>query len=1396
MKGILLVLLVWSLTACALAQEAAIQDGAERAAWEIRPDPGAHYVKASQDKNIGIFGEQSMRLDFTVAPQNEWWSVVKCAIGKNPDPEKYNGLRVACRTSILLPAGAITASANRIQRSPELNKVGDWQYIDIILPEPEVSGVRFEVILKHTMPGIPEKFTLHVDGPAWAHVAEISTEITQLKKMCIDTALIEAGKPKAVIVAPPDNRYAEAIEVVQKMAQKLTGVKLPVLRDEIQTSNPKEILKTQNVIALGNMATNPFTEEMYRKWYVLLDLRYPGEKGYVVRSLHNPYGTDHNVIWLGGSDDEGVLSAARVFADILKTEERNSLKVGWLMEIKLGEGMTPPKLDLDAKQFDVYSWRDSFRTRGEKKTGYAPSTYFGWNPISIAGVLYYMTGDKEYLDAFKAMAMPDPENPPRPNVSDESFNNPINPLVENYHYRAHLVDCVYDLIEESPLFDDEERLFLTNKLLEHQNDFDPGDSFCRPSGSRHDTWHMICIYTGSRYFDKYYPQPRWKKRMQNSRRAFEGVLENAERGEGDLFCWVDTAIEPIFEFFMLDGFDKFVESGTAREKMDSLEALWTNTSFEESVECRAISLLHKAAYMLNDGRYIWMRDKLGFDMSQFRIGQSFFPPPDLPVNAPDDLANRISIFPLSKQRWTETGEAIPLEEAFQLLAYRTGLDSSADIFQIDGFYGKSRTSYHVNALYTLYMFGGKRLLYRGYNNQLTIRANGMVEPVVPRAAAIKRAVTLGDVAYVHTNVPNMAFSAWDRHLIYIPDNYAIVVDEVTSRETGVFDVTVKWTPRGATPAPDEKNPRKAVCKNGTVIQCSEPIDVACAPRSVVQNYNGQLIKDETRRFSNILYWSDAENERNFTIDPVAPGANVIYGMGDAFVALNGFTSDALSTDAEMAYLSQDRIFLVRATTLKCGDNEIIRFDKPVSVLWKTDESVIEADEDCHATFSDGAITLEKGVQARLIPLNDKAALLDAIGVLKGQIAKTAPIAQSKSESVAQADWRPSWETELPGGAVADIVVAPLNNPKQIWAAARESISIVSLDGEAEKSMELNAALCSLLPADGEAQAEAFSVLVGLRDDTIRAYSDSGEILWEDKAEVHHSFKRGDHYNAPWFCDPRPPRNKRGVFSIVAGDIWGNGAQEIALGRPVTLEFRQLDGTLIKRVPTQWGDHTTLAVLRKRGSSNKGHLLLAGKARCGTARVSAVDENYNVISNTLYADVPHGSTVMLAWRRRFIKHLEVADLDADGVEEIVVTRSGHWNELAVYNGTDDRCAWMASFGPDSPNANFMTGMAVADLTGDGKKEVVVGMRNGWVCAFDCAGNSIWRHQFPNAVTAVCKIDALSSVAVGGGDGFVYLMDGDGKITRTAKFDSSVTTLNCESGFLLVGTRAGKLARFAL
>jgi len=91
----------------------------------------------------------------------------------------------------------------------------------------------------------------------------------------------------------------------------------------------------------------------------------------------------------------GVSEAARVFAARNLKGSAANLNVGWLMKMRLGKGLSLPVIGAHMEKWNVQSWSDSSRTLSDGiKTGYEPATYFGWNPISIAGALYYMTGQE------------------------------------------------------------------------------------------------------------------------------------------------------------------------------------------------------------------------------------------------------------------------------------------------------------------------------------------------------------------------------------------------------------------------------------------------------------------------------------------------------------------------------------------------------------------------------------------------------------------------------------------------------------------------------------------------------------------------------------------------------------------------------------------------------------------------------------------------------------------------------------------------------------------------------------------------------------------------------------------------------------------------------------------
>ena len=1233
--------------------------------------------------------------------------------------------------------------------------------------------------------------------PAQSQEAEYR-HIQDLKELYLTTLILDKGKPGIVIVAPHDSRYREAADIIRGRIEELSGVSIPSYDDDCV---PEEILKEHNVIALGNMATNAFIEHMYRQWYVLLDLKYPGKGGYVVRTLHNPYGTGHNVIFVGGSDDAGVKEAARVFSDLLKPED--PLRVGWIMKIKLGAGMNPPEISTGNPKWVVYSWEDSWRkTKSGEAIGYPPSTFFGWNPISIAGILYYMTGEKRYLDCFKTMAMPNPGNVPVINRASDAFNDPLDPLVKNDHYRSHLVDCVYDLIEESPLFTDAERLYMTNKLLEHQYAYDPNNTYSQPNGNRHGVWHMMNIYTGSRYFSKYYPDPVWNQRISNVRKGFNSFLNNPTWAGDDTLGWLSTFIEPVFDFFLMDGDERFLKSSTAKTMMQGLEILMTGAEVDDYNRCVPASLLYKAAYMLKDSRYIWMAEQLGFDLDIFRIGQSFWPRDAIAAAPPTDLANRVIIYPLAKTDWEKTKREIPLEDGFQLLSYRSGLRQADDYFLIDGFFGTGTNPYHIGAIKLLRMFHGRTILI-GYANDLDILCDGMADPDVGRSVALRKYMGLEDMAYLEMDVPNMVFSDWKRHFVYLKDYGAIVIDTITSKKHGTFDMTCSWELSGKIAARFEPS-RSVLTANGTRL-ASAGILIQPSDGNIVQEkFTGYLKEGEALAFANILV-NDRDRK---SIEKMADKAYLITGTERAFVSAGDYVSDDLNIKAEFAFLDKERILLIGAEELVLKGRVIFQSDRPVACLWRLKEQKldVQARQSCNLTLATDSpvnfsgLTEGEHTYARVEPVPQ---LINTIAnVLKELKPKVDGEKRVGSETKRAMTNQPSvWSLSL-GGGVTHLGFSNAYRGGNLWVVTKEEsysrISKVSSDGKILKSIKIDTEILSLWTSKDQKEHRAFEVLVGCKDDTVRAFSDQGEEIWRFQTAIHPSFKIGDRYDAPWFTDPGPPRNMKGVYSILVDDLWNKNIEEIVIGRPCTVEFHELNGKLIKSVPTKWGNNTSLAMLKNPGAF-KQRVLLVGKFYTGFPGLSVINGgDENISDNFCTGALPPGYLLMDAWLQRGLSHMLVDDLDGDGVDEVIMNLSGHWNELRVYNPAKSirMPLWVQYFGPDKPKGDFMRALEVLDLDGDGLKEIIVGMKNGWVCAFDYHGHPVWQKHFESAIEAMDILSKKDRIVAGFENGNISILDGHGTAVHVDKLASSVHTLICIDETLFVGSEEGNLRKYEI
>jgi hypothetical protein len=629
---------------------------------------------------------------------------------------------------------------------------------------------------------IIERVTLEKVGQAVT--MDQSPRYGKLKPLYIDTSLVRDGKSNALIVVPEDRYRGDALRI-QAAVRERTGVALDIVHD---APVPLE----NNVILLGNRSTNRVIEQLYNFHYTLLDLRYPGAGGHIVRSLHNPFGNGHNAIFVGGSDDAGVVAAAAQLAEHIATAplDNQTLSLGHLADIALGDGVTLP-----ASLNDMQIWDASL--------GYGSSGYFGWNSISKHAAMFYMTGDEEHARQFLRLAFPDDQA--KRQISDidgERIENKDDPLAGPYHYNAHMMILYWDLIEEAPFFTDEQRLAVTNafsRQFEHRKDEGVWRMQSPPSyvGSRHGQWSAISLFCLARYFDHGYPSPFWAQCLHGSRMAFRSLHSHPWLyGEADNLYWYSTGIAPIFTYLALSGEREPIDNGVMDKLLKGQEILVAGYPGDPNIRYASLGFLHKAAYLMRDGRWLYYRDLTTMPTGDFRLGQSFWPEPHLQPQSPTDLVGKWTVNGLSRPEWASRNNGFALEESFHFASYRSAPGPDGDYMLLDGYNGESRNPYHSFALLELIQ-GGTKLL-DGYLNQVLTRVDGMVEPTVAKNGALRYRGVIGETAIAVGEVPDAAYCNWRRTLVARSGRYLLTIDELTPRtNSDNLEAQVLWEPASA-----------------------------------------------------------------------------------------------------------------------------------------------------------------------------------------------------------------------------------------------------------------------------------------------------------------------------------------------------------------------------------------------------------------------------------------------------------------------------------------------------------------------------------------------------------------------------------------------------------------------
>jgi len=1265
-----------------------------------------------------------------------------------------------------------------------------------------------------------------VSPPPPSPPAPVPPIYSKLKDLHITTEIVSRDKPNITIIVPASGIYEKQATRIQKRITELTGAHVPVRSDDSPVGT---VPIRGHLIVLGNRSTNSTIGELYNRYYTLLDLRYPGTGGYVVRTLHNPFCDGNNVILVGGSDLLGVDAATDALIALLNkiSVSEDTLSVGWLAEIKLGDGIRVPT---DLREFETW----------EASKGYGSVGYFGWNSISKQMAMYYMTGKTSHAREFIRLAFPDEKARQEiARIDGERIENKKEPLSGPYHYNAHMMILFWDLIEESPVFSDEERLRVTNAFSKQLNHRKGEGIYGRTKpplgvGSRHGQWSAISLYCLGRYFQKDYPNPIWQHCIESAKLHFKPLHKHAwVSGESDNLFWYNTGIAPVFTYLLLTGDRTPVENGVLKMLLRGQEILISGRRPDWALHSASVGYLHKAAYLMQDGRYVHYRQRTGVDMNVFRLGQSFWPEKHLTPQPPKDLVDKWSINYIPEPMWKSRNSGLEHGDSFLFGSFRSTTDASGDFILIDGFNGASRNPYHTFAILELRI--DSHTFLKGYRNQLLTRADGLVEPRIPMDAVLKYHKVIGKTATVVSQVPNAAYCNWQRTLLHRTGYYTLIVDDLAFRtDSNNMEVQIQW---------ETERVAKTFADGHIEFETSTEV---LQPRTEArgQVWTADLMETARRGCVATMQWfgpvRKGEHRIFFSLvgnQPDTEAASLACVRLDDTAAALALPSAALAVvgefqgvKAELAVIAKDHLCAKGLAELDLrtwhrtkGTNRkvpLIVADSPIDIDWhfESGELHVVAGQETRIGLAllsgdrlrlsgkpiagsqamAGLTTLKlaqgKHILQGAMPDRDLSERLTTyldVLLTGGRRQRSREIAAAASKAKATV---PSLTTSMAanvGKKVVDLITIPSDTGELIGIAEGRNIHLLSTKGKVLRTLEADGAVRMLCW-----WAEYRLLLAGCADEQVIAFDETGKRKWIFKSVMDPAvFRAAKTY---WF---KSAPGHEGIHGLFTG-VFLDGRSQAFLGSACTLEILDENGKLLRRMPQFWGKVSHFAIIDgPEGTLN----LLASRKYNGTNRVAVINNKTLDPNPRSFHTVPPGSTYVPGWSSMNRHHLFYEDLDGDGEKEVISEINGTWNRVTVWQA-NGKALYDASFGPgERIPARNMRDMDIADINGNGKKEIVVATSSGLIVALDHQCRKVWARRLTSAPgvlkCVVSPIPQTPLIVIGCDDGVINVLDGTGQLIRLGKVNGRPTcidALNVPSNHFMVlfATDSGKVKAFAI
>jgi|GEM_PF-2594298 len=283
-----------------------------------------------------------------------------------------------------------------------------------------------------------------------------------------ETEITKAEKPAVVILVPDSQDYRQLGKQLSKTIQQRSGIRLEVKDASDYVAHRPRLVKPEllnkHFILLGQFWNNAVLERLYAGFYDPTDALFPGPGGYELRTVCSPFKNGQNCVVATGSDLEGCRKAVAALP-----EEIVDGRIPFLHQVHL-TGDAASSEENYRKRADVYladlnDYAIFGRSGAKTFSGENAENFLVWNYRNLAvaacfGLRFWTAGNPRDADAFKRIVL--------------GCRDQVDKLVKAYEegksdlmdYSGGELSIAWEIIEASPVFTDTERQQINDYIFQ------------------------------------------------------------------------------------------------------------------------------------------------------------------------------------------------------------------------------------------------------------------------------------------------------------------------------------------------------------------------------------------------------------------------------------------------------------------------------------------------------------------------------------------------------------------------------------------------------------------------------------------------------------------------------------------------------------------------------------------------------------------------------------------------------------------------------------------------------------------------------------------------------------------------------------------------------------------